>query len=113
MRKALIFVGAFIVSTIVIYSVWYYSQMGKYQGGIVVTAEELPNTVIADQKKAEKPNKNFILFTGLQQALQSPALSAEECFPDSNRILTNNSYSLDLEEKLNVEISRKFPGHPP
>jgi hypothetical protein len=107
----LLFICAFVVSTLVIYSVYYYSHINKYQGGVVVMADELKNTIISPEIKADKAKKNFILFTGLLQAFgkNEPGLS----FADTNRILTNAPYSVDLDEKLNVEISRKFPGHPP
>src|SRR5437016_4029884 len=110
MQKSILFIIAITFGILLVYSIWYYSNIGKYQRGIVVWASELKQTRIGEDGTPDG-NRNFIYSTGLKQA--KGLANSEVNFPDSNRLFANAVLNKQLLHNLNTEISRKFPSHPP
>jgi hypothetical protein len=105
MRRALIFLGSFVVTIIVIYMVYYYSNIGKYSSGLVAFASDLPGTVMGP---AEQPGKNFI---GSRSINDSDTFFS---YPASNTSLHYDTiYNYSVLNAINDEISNEFRGHPP
>jgi hypothetical protein len=106
-RKALIFLGSFVVSIIVIYMVYYYSNIGKYTSGIVARVSDLKNTVMSPYND-QASHKNFIGSRSIANSDSMYSLPPASMFLDYD-----STYSRDLLYAVNDEVSNEFHGHPP
>ncbi|RYD81337.1 MAG: hypothetical protein EOP53_06620 [Sphingobacteriales bacterium] len=113
MRKALIFVCAFAVSSLVIYSVYYYGRINKLTSGIVAFASELPKTAFSPKYPKHFSDTSYIGNAGLSSAIND-SLSTDFSLPPTENYLTGNGiYNKAFLEEMNIGISNKFPNHPP
>jgi hypothetical protein len=114
MQKILVFVCAFVVSSIVIYSVYYYSKVGKLTSGVVATANELPKTIFSPIQPKHFSDSNYMGNAGLLAALDSTAHNSDfDAVPAANNLSENGIYNDAFIDKINLDISNKFPNHPP
>jgi hypothetical protein len=106
-RKALIFLGSFVVSIIVTYMVYYYTNIGKYTSGIVARVTDLKNTAMSPYDAADS-HKNFIGSRSIANSDSRYSLP-----PASMCLDYDTTYNRDVLYAVNDEISNEFHGHPP
>lgn len=124
MKKALIFLSAFVVSFVIIYSVYYYSrpaQLRYLDHGFTAQADTLKHTLMRPHPYEPSATKNLVYSAGILHALQNGniAVTAANAKEDSN-IINNDfvvtytgKYNEAALSKMNTELKNKFPNHPP
>lgn len=113
LNKALIFVSAFVVSSLVIYQVYYYNKVKSLSSGIVATAAELPGTQIDPFIPKHFSGSSYMGNAGLLAALGQATQSSFAEAPKENYLSGNGVYSKAFLDEINIGISNKFPNHPP
>ncbi len=113
LNKALIFVSAFVVSSLIIYQVYYYSKIKSLSSGLVATAAELPNTQISPLAPKHFSGINYMGNAGLLAAVSQTENSSFSAAPAESYLSGNGIYSKAFLDEINIGISNKFPNHPP
>jgi hypothetical protein len=114
LKKATIFIIAFMVSFLTIYSVYYYKEIKKLDQSVVALAKDLPNTQFGFEGNADN-DKNMIYSPGLEQVLSASTKndSLPSTIPDEHFAAFNTTYTRDHMEKFYENLVSKFPNHPP
>jgi hypothetical protein len=108
LRKILIFLSAFCISFMVIYSVYYYSRASRLQSGLVMDAADLRHTQLENILHQSDTGQNIIYIPAVRQALGAPL-----GIPGDNFVGMQGTYSRNFIEKIDEAILHHFPNHPP
>src|ERR1700692_3302442 len=106
---------AFLVSTMTIYTIYYYTQIGKLDSSVVALLKDLPNTFFGKIDKDAR-DKNLIRTAGIDQALlmsQKSDTHFKAFIPGEHFVSFNTTYSKDNLELFYEGFVTKFPNHPP
>ena len=123
MKKSAIFISSFMVSFMVIYSVYYYMNVKDLDRGVVSAASDLKNTVIG-YEGLNTENKSVVYNLGLFQSVQQHALTANDTshwladakanpIPQNHFLGIDTPYSRNALEKIYEHLLIKFSKHPP
>jgi|GEM_PF-6736269 len=107
-QKILVFVGAFCVSFMAIYTVYYYNKVGKIQNSVVMSTNDLKRTSFITDSTTDGQKSD-------QVKLYVNELIANK---DTTGIYKNLIFSTAvvnpaLQEKLSEQVSIWFGNHPP
>ncbi|MGZ5244562.1 MAG: hypothetical protein ACXWDO_11900 [Bacteroidia bacterium] len=113
LNKALIFVSAFVVSSLIIYQVYYYSKIKSLSSGIIATAAELPGTKLSPILPKHFSDTSYMGNAGLLAAIGDTTQSSFAFAPTENYLSGNGVFNKAFLDEMNIGISNKFPNHPP
>ena len=121
MRKGLIFMSAFVVSFIVVYSWYYYRNIQWSSDGYVANADTIKHSIVVPNPYQPSLQKNIIYSAGIISALNKSkieyTIGAKNIFSnvlnDGICTLYSGTYSAAAVDKLGEETAGKFPRHPP
>src|SRR5687768_215265 len=113
LNKALIFVSAFVVSSLIIYKFYYYNKVRSLSVGIVASAAQLPNTTFSPMMPKHFSAQSYTGNAGLLAAAGGSAKSDFDMAPKENFLSGNGIMGKEFLDELNIGISEKFPNHPP
>ncbi len=121
MRRALIYMSAFVVSFMLMYSWYYYKNLRWLSSGYVANADTLKHTIMAPQPYQPSIEKNIIYSAGLISAMNKAKLEftigAKSIFDtiinEQYYSTYKGMYSPGALDKVSEETARKFPKHPP
>lgn len=120
MKKALIYLSAFCVSFLTIYSIYYYSKVFKMQQALVVEAGQLKNTTIGSGRAAFITEGNAIYTSGVVKAIHlnrpsdSVTIGTEaNHIPDKYFVGGEGVYGIQLLNSYDSAAFVKYKNHPP
>ena len=121
MRKGLIFMSAFVVSFMVVYSWYYYHNIQWLSNGYVANADTIKHSLVLPHPYQPSMDKNIIYTAGIISALDKSktdfTIGAKSIFSNilNDQIYTsyNGTYSAQSVDKISEETEKKFPKHPP
>lgn len=121
MRKALIYLAAFSVSFIVIYSIYYYANVPRLSGGFVANADTLSRTIVRPHPYEGSMGKNVIYSAAMIAAMEHSGMDFQAGSKEVFRTIVDSNvfswysgpYSQAAVDKVSQDIQSKFPNHPP
>lgn len=114
-QKILFFIGAFSVSFMVIYMVYYYGRISKMLSGVTLDAADLKYTHTGNESLKDTGDVLYYGGVALLPCKTQAACPADTLPQPPNwwSMLYKGPYNQDKRLELSNELIRKFAAHPP
>ena len=111
MRKPLIYLTSFVISFMIIYTIYYYKNIPYQTSSMSADASELKHTIISACPVVQLNDEELnIVFT---PGFKSASLNFSSLAPDSFSFSYSGPVNMHILDSLDGRITNKIPHHPP